>query len=77
MEKKSHKSKYTTKKPQKKLKLVYEDNGIGIPNAEKEKIFQGYGKNTGYGLYLIKKYAKYTTGTYKKQANKAKEHNSH
>jgi PAS domain S-box-containing protein len=38
------------------LKLVYEDDGIGIPNDEKEKIFrEGYGKGTGYGLYLIKK----------------------
>jgi len=38
------------------LKLVYEDDGIGIPKAEKEKIFkEGYGKGTGYGLYLIKK----------------------
>jgi len=39
-----------------KLKLVYEDDGIGIPKNEKEKIFtEGYGKGTGYGLYLIKK----------------------
>ncbi len=38
------------------LKLVYEDDGIGIPEDEKEKIFgEGYGKGTGYGLYLIKK----------------------
>jgi signal transduction histidine kinase len=38
------------------LKLVYEDDGIGIPKSEKEKIFQeGYGRGTGYGLYLIKK----------------------
>jgi len=37
-----------------RLKLVYEDDGIGIPAAEKEKIFrEGYGKGTGYGLYLI------------------------
>ena len=38
------------------LKIIYEDNGIGIPEDEKEKIFQkGYGKGTGYGLYLITK----------------------
>jgi PAS domain S-box-containing protein len=38
------------------LKLVYEDDGIGIPENEKELIFkEGYGKGTGYGLYLIKK----------------------
>jgi len=39
-----------------KLKLIYEDDGIGIPKREKELIFrEGYGKGTGYGLYLIKK----------------------
>jgi len=38
------------------VKLVYEDDGVGIPEAEKEKIFmEGYGKGTGYGLYLIRK----------------------
>jgi PAS domain S-box-containing protein len=38
------------------LHLVYEDDGVGIPQAEKEKIFeQGYGLYTGYGLYLIRK----------------------
>ena len=38
------------------LKLVYEDDGVGISEAEKEKIFeQGYGKGSGLGLYLIKK----------------------
>ncbi|MGD9130961.1 MAG: PAS domain S-box protein [Candidatus Bathyarchaeota archaeon] len=38
------------------LKLVYEDDGVGIPENEKELIFrEGYGKGTGYGLYLIKK----------------------
>ena len=38
------------------LKIVYEDDGVGIPKAEKEKIFkEGYGKGTGYGLYLIRK----------------------
>ena len=39
-----------------RLKLIYEDNGLGIPKDEKEKIFrEGYGKGTGYGLYLIRK----------------------
>jgi signal transduction histidine kinase len=38
------------------LKLIYEDNGVGLSNAEKDKIFEeGYGKGTGYGLYLIRK----------------------
>lgn len=35
--------------------LVYEDNGIGIPEPEKDLIFKrGYGKNTGFGLFLSK-----------------------
>ena len=38
------------------LKLIYEDNGVGIPDDEKEKVFmEHYGKGTGYGLYLIRK----------------------
>jgi PAS domain S-box-containing protein len=40
------------------LKLVYEDDGVGIPAAEKPKLFnEGYstGGSTGYGLYLIHK----------------------
>jgi PAS domain S-box-containing protein len=37
------------------LTITYEDNGIGIPAAEKEKIFdRGYGKNTGLGLFLAR-----------------------
>ncbi len=35
------------------LVLLYGDDGIGIPESDKERIFeQGYGKNTGLGLYL-------------------------
>jgi PAS domain S-box-containing protein len=40
------------------LRLVYEDNGVGIPETEKAKLFkEGYstGGSTGYGLHLIKK----------------------
>lgn len=34
--------------------LVYEDDGLGIEEAIKNKIFrQGFGKNTGYGLFLV------------------------
>ncbi|HVP93584.1 MAG TPA: PAS domain S-box protein [Methanoregulaceae archaeon] len=37
------------------LNLVVEDDGIGIPISEKEEIFQhGHGKNTGYGLFLVR-----------------------
>jgi PAS domain S-box-containing protein len=42
-----------------KLRLVYEDNGGGIPLAEKSELFsKGYGKGTGYGLYLVKEIMK-------------------
>jgi signal transduction histidine kinase len=38
------------------LQLIYDDNGCGIPKNEKKHVFEeGYGKGTGYGLYLIKK----------------------
>ncbi|MEM2911415.1 MAG: PAS domain S-box protein [Candidatus Bathyarchaeia archaeon] len=39
-----------------KLKLVYEDNGVGISDDARLNLFkEGYGKGTGYGLYLIAK----------------------
>lgn len=35
--------------------IIWEDDGIGVPADEKEKIFlKGYGKNTGQGLSLTK-----------------------
>jgi signal transduction histidine kinase len=37
------------------LTVVCEDDGVGIPLSDKERIFeQGVGKNTGYGLYLAR-----------------------
>jgi PAS domain S-box-containing protein len=37
------------------LVMIYEDDGVGIPEEDKEKIFErGFGKNTGYGLFLIR-----------------------
>jgi len=40
------------------LLLIYEDNGIGIDDKMRSKLFtEGYGKGTGYGLYLIKRIA--------------------
>jgi signal transduction histidine kinase len=37
------------------LRIVYEDNGAGVSEADKERIFQkGFGKNTGFGLFLTR-----------------------
>jgi PAS domain S-box-containing protein len=37
------------------LLVVLEDNGVGIPIGEKERIFErGFGKNTGFGLFLVR-----------------------
>ena len=42
-----------------KLRLVYEDNGCGIPRAEKSELFsKGYEKGSGFGLYLVKEIMK-------------------
>jgi PAS domain S-box-containing protein len=65
----------TTMQDERGLKLVYEDNGSGIPRNEKEKIFsRGYGKNTGFGLFLSQEILAITgitikeTGTFGKGA---------
>ena len=43
------------------LTLVYEDNGAGIAVHEKEKIFEfGYGRGTGFGLFLVREILGYT-----------------
>ena len=37
------------------IDLIFEDDGVGVPGADKEKIFElGYGKHTGLGLYLVR-----------------------
>jgi len=37
------------------LRLIYEDDGVGITSEAKIKIFdKGYGANTGFGLYLVR-----------------------
>jgi len=37
------------------LEILYEDDGAGIPDDEKDMIFErGYGKNTGFGLFFIR-----------------------
>jgi PAS domain S-box-containing protein len=35
------------------LLLIFEDNGSGIPDEDKKRLFtRGFGKNTGFGLFL-------------------------
>lgn len=37
------------------LAIIWEDNGIGIPEEQRERIFElGFGKNTGFGMFLIR-----------------------
>ena len=38
------------------IELIYEDNGVGIDPEMRSGLFQkGFGKGTGYGLYLMKR----------------------
>lgn len=51
---------YPEKTHEDTLRLVYEDNGVGVAATEKQKLFkEGYttGKGSGHGLYMIKKIA--------------------
>jgi PAS domain S-box-containing protein len=37
------------------LTIIWEDDGIGIPADDKERIFErGFGRNTGLGLFLVR-----------------------
>jgi len=46
------------------LVIVVEDDGIGIPSGEKEKIFEkGFGSNTGFGLFLAREILALTGST--------------
>lgn len=55
------------------LTITYEDNGIGIPDNEKEKIFQrGYGKNTGLGLFLAREILAITNITIRETGSEGK-----
>ena len=48
------------------LILVWEDNGIGIPDANKELIFErGFGNNNGLGLFLVREILSLTNITIK------------
>ena len=46
---------YSQERPDGERAVIFEDNGVGLPNEEKELIFKhGYGKNTGLGLTLCR-----------------------
>ncbi len=43
------------------LTIYWEDNGVGVPEEEKARIFErGYGKNTGLGLSLVREILAFT-----------------
>jgi len=45
----------TCEKEGQSLFLIYRDDGVGVPDADKTKIFdKGFGKNTGLGLFLTR-----------------------
>jgi len=47
-----------------RLILIYEDDGVGIPLEDKPKIFKkGFGKNTGWGLFLAQEILTITATT--------------
>lgn len=57
------------------ITIIYEDNGTGVPDKNKEQIFEkGFGKNTGFGLFLSREILSITglsmkeTGVYGKCA---------
>lgn len=46
------------------LKILWEDNGVGIPSDQKERVFQwGVGRNMGLGLFLIRQVLSITNMT--------------
>jgi PAS domain S-box-containing protein len=54
-------------------KIIYEDNGVGIPGKEKEEIFKrGYGRNTGFGLFLSREILNITGITIKETGTPGK-----
>jgi signal transduction histidine kinase len=55
------------------LIVVLEDNGTGIPVDQKEKIFKrGFGKNTGFGLFLVREILSLTGITIKETGVRGK-----
>lgn len=47
-----------------KFLIIYEDNGIGIPEEDKSRIFaQGFGKHTGLGMFFARQIIELMGGT--------------
>jgi PAS domain S-box-containing protein len=47
--------KVTTREGPEGMTIIWEDDGAGIRNVDKERIFErGFGKNTGLGLFLVR-----------------------
>jgi signal transduction histidine kinase len=45
----------STRKTDSGLTILCEDDGVGIPVHEKDMIFSpGFGRNSGYGLFLVR-----------------------
>jgi PAS domain S-box-containing protein len=46
---------FSCKKTDSGMEIIYEDDGVGIITADKEHLFErGYGKHTGFGLFLAR-----------------------
>ncbi|HOS12377.1 MAG TPA: ATP-binding protein [Candidatus Pacearchaeota archaeon] len=46
------------------LIIIYEDNGVGIPEEDKSRIFaQGFGKHTGLGMFFARQIIELMGGT--------------
>ncbi len=55
------------------IALVYEDDGVGIHEEDKERIFEkGFGKNTGLGLFLTREILAITGITIKERGTYGK-----
>jgi signal transduction histidine kinase len=54
------------------LRLIYVDDGVGVPVDKKERIFRrGFGKNTGLGLFLIREILDITGLSIKETGNES------
>ena len=52
------------------IALVYEDDGVGVHEEDKERIFEkGFGKNTGLGLFLTREILSITGLTIKERSS--------